>query len=260
MLSHIFENKHKEVDAAKSAIPLADLKGRAADMPRTRGFAKVLMRGEELALIAEIKMASPSQGMIRPDFDAAEIASIYEGAGAHALSVLTDKVFFQGSPAHLVSARKTTNLPILRKDFIDDAYQVFEARAWGADAILLIVAALEQTQLLDLQAQAAELGLDALVEVHTLKDADRALGAKATLVGVNNRDLSDFTVDLTFSEVLIPRLGRHVTSVSESGLATNADVRRMKQAGANAVLIGTAFCAEPDIGAKVHEIMGSELQ
>src|SRR5450631_4054440 len=168
MLSHIFEYKHAEVAAAKEAAPLDEVRSQAADAAKTRGFLRALRQAGELALIAEIKMASPSQGLIRADFDAAEISGAYEGAGAHALSVLTDHKYFQGSAGNLKSAHRASSLPILRKDFIDDPYQVYEARAWGADAILLIVAALEQTQLLDLHALANELGMDVLVEVHTL--------------------------------------------------------------------------------------------
>jgi indole-3-glycerol phosphate synthase len=255
MLSRIFESKHAEVAAAKAAKPLEELKAQLAVTPKPRGFLQALQRTEGVALIAEIKMASPSQGVIRPDLDAAEIAGTYEGAGAHAISVLTDHKYFQGSSGNLQSAHRGCNLPILRKDFIDDPYQVYEARAWGADAVLLIAAALEQSQLVDLHALAVDLGMDVLVEVHTLAETHRALEAKAPLVGVNNRDLTTFTTDLTFSEALIPLLCRHAFTVSESGLQRREDIDRVVAVGARGVLIGTTFCAAPDIGAKVREVM-----
>jgi len=255
MLGRIFESKHAEVAAAKAATPLDALKEQAAAAPKPRGFLHALERAADVALIAEIKMASPSQGIIRPDFDAADIAGAYEGAGAHALSVLTDIKFFHGSSANLKSAQRACSLPVLRKDFIDDPYQVYESRACGADAILLIAAALEQSQLVDLQALAGELGMDALVEIHTLAEVHRALEANARLVGVNNRDLGDFTTDLTFSEALLPLLCRHAFTVSESGIECRADVDRVAAVGARAVLIGTTFCAAPDIAAKVREVM-----
>jgi indole-3-glycerol phosphate synthase len=255
MLSKIFDTKHAEVEAAKAAVPLDDLKRQVVDTPRPRDFLQALKRAPGVALIAEVKMASPSQGIIRPDFDAAEIAGAYEGAGAHALSVLTDHRYFQGSSAHLKSARRACGLPVLRKDFVDDPYQVYEARNWGADAILLIVAALERQQLVDLHALAGELGMDVLVEVHTLAEAHRALEAQAPLIGINNRDLSDFTTDLTYSEALLPVVCRHAFTVSESGIECRADIDRVAAAGARAVLIGTAFCAASDVGAKVREVM-----
>ncbi len=258
MLNRIFEHKHAEVEAAKTAVPLEAIRSQAADAPKPRGFLQALRRADRLALIAEIKMASPSEGIIRPDFDAAEIAATYETSGANALSVLTDKLFFQGSSGNLKAAHRASMLPILRKDFIDDPYQIFEARAWGSDAILLIVAALEQSQLEDLHAQATDLGMDVLVEVHTLEEAHRALEAKAPLIGVNNRNLSDFTTDLTYSETLLPILCRHAFTVSESGLSCRRDLDFVAGFGANAVLIGTTFCRAEDIGAKVCEVMGRQ--
>jgi indole-3-glycerol phosphate synthase len=255
MLSHIFETKHAEVEAAKSALPFEELKVQAAAAPSPRGFLHALKCASEVALIAEVKMASPSQGLIRADFDAAGIAGTYEGVGANALSVLTDHKFFQGSPGHLMAARRACNLPVLRKDFIDDPYQVYQSRAWGADAVLLIVAALEQNQLLDLNALAVELGMDVLVEVHTVAEVHRALEGNFPLIGVNNRDLGTFTTDLTFSEALIPQLCRHAFAVSESGLESRLDIDRVVAVGARGVLIGTTFCAAPDIACKVREVM-----
>jgi indole-3-glycerol phosphate synthase len=256
MLSRIFESKRKEVAASKTVTSLEDVKLRAADQPKPRGFLRAIQRAEPLALIAEVKKGSPSRGIIREDFDAEEIACAYEAAGAHVLSVLTDRTFFYGSPENLKLARKVCTLPALRKDFIDDPYQVYESRAWGADAILLIVAALEDNQLAHLQSLAHELEMDVLVEVHTLHEADRALAAKSPLIGVNNRDLSDFRTDLTYSETLLPHVARHATTVSESGLSTSADIDKVRSWGANAVLIGTTFCEARDIGRAVREVMG----
>jgi indole-3-glycerol phosphate synthase len=256
MLNRIFEHKHTEVAAAKTAIPLETLKSQIADVQKPRGFLKSLNRADGLALIAEVKMASPSEGLIRAHFDAAEIAATYESCGAHAISVLTDHRFFQGSSGNLKSAHRGSSLPILRKDFIDDPYQVYEARAWGADAILLIVAALEQQQFVELHQLANDLGMDVLVEVHTLKEAHRALEAKAPIVGINNRDLGTFETDLTFSETLLPILNRHTFTVSESGLKCRADLDQVAGWGAQAVLIGTTFCAAEDVGGKVREVMG----
>ena len=256
VLDRIFGRKAEEVAAAKTRVPAADLKKMAADAEPPRGFKKALREAPGLALIAEVKKASPSKGVIRADFVAAEIAKAYADAGAQCLSVLTDEHYFQGSAENLQRARAATSLPCLRKDFLNDPYQVYEARAWGADALLLIVASLEVGQLRDLQALAKELGMDALVEVHTEEESERALGAKAQMIGVNNRNLSDFTTSLSTSERLIPMIAPHALAVSESALETRADLDRVEAAGAKAVLIGTTFCATPDIESKVREVMG----
>lgn len=256
-LDRIFQAKHEEVAAAKLARPLPEVQTLASESEPPRGFRKALEQAEiPLALIAEVKKASPSQGLIRADFDAAAIAQSYERAGAHALSVLTDVQFFQGGPENLAAAKKATRLPCLRKDFIDDPYQVFEARAWGADAILLILASLLRNQAEDLQCLAWELGMDVLVEVHTPAEADTALAICANLIGVNNRNLADFRTDLAISEEILPIIGGRALTVSESALITFSDLERVRAAGARAVLIGTSFCAAPDIEAKVREVMG----
>ncbi len=255
-LAEIFERKALEVEAAKAAIPLADIKKLAAVGPPVRGFRQTLENSSKpLALIAEIKKASPSKGLIREDFDPAAIAAIYRNAGADCLSVLTDRHFFKGAPENLSLARAASGLPCLRKDFIYDPYQVYEARAWGADCILLIVAGLEPQQIVDLQALAIELGMDVLVEVHSRPEAETALAFAADFIGVNNRNLATFTTSLDISEELIPELAPHALVVSESALETHDDLERVRTAGARAVLIGTAFCAAPDIGAKVREVM-----
>lgn len=256
VLERIFEGKRREVAAAKAAIPLERIKRLAADAPAPRGFLRALEAAPPLALIAEVKKASPSKGLIRPDFDPAEIARAYERAGAACLSVLTDAPHFQGSPENLKLARAATHLPCLRKDFLDDAYQIYEARAWGADAVLLIVASLSMDRLKELQSLAWELGMDVLVEVHSEAEVEKARQAGSRLVGVNNRDLSDFSTSLTLSERLIPTIKDWAFCVSESALETRADLDRVQAAGAKAVLIGTAFCASTDIEGKVHEVMG----
>ena len=257
VLDAIFARKRDEVQAAKAAVPLAELKAQALDVERPRGFALALSTASQaVALIAEVKKASPSQGVIRADFDPVAIAQAYERAGVHAMSVLTDGPSFGGSAENLRRARTATALPCLRKDFLHDPYQVWEARAWGADAILLIATSLDTPILRELKGLAESLGMDALVEVHDEADSERALAAEATLVGVNNRNLADFTTDLATTERLLPLFPERVTKVSESALETAADIARVHAAGARAVLIGTTFCAAPDVEAKVRRTMG----
>lgn len=256
-LDRIFSVKREEVAEAKRRKPLADVRAEAEDAEPPRGFLNALKASaRKPALIAEIKKASPSKGLIRPDFDPVQIAEAYEAAGASALSVLTDERFFQGSPENLRKARRASSLPCLRKDFLFDPYQVYEARAWGADAALLIVASLERSQLEDLCGLIDELGMDALVEVHTDKEAEIALDCGCPLVGINNRNLEDFTTNLSVTERLAPMLAPYATVVSESALSRPEHIERVREAGAEAVLIGTAFCAAPDIAAKVREVMG----
>lgn len=255
-LDKIFETKRAEVAEAKASLPLGDVRAKARDAAPVRGFRRALAESEQsVSLIAEVKAASPSMGSIRPNLDPVDVAKTYERAGAHCLSVLTDIEYFKGSQENLIRSREATDLPILRKDFIDDPYQVYESRAWGADAILLIVAALEQSQLCDLQALARQLGMDVLVEVHDELETERALEAKASLIGVNNRNLSTFETDLETSIRLLPHIKPFAHTVSESSLATHEDIQRVSQAGARSVLIGTTFCAAEDIGAKVTEVM-----
>lgn len=241
---------------AKSAIPVEALEQSIGSLPPCRGFRAALLNYPGLSLIAEVKKASPSEGVIRADFDPVSIAEAYVQAGAQALSVLTDWAYFQGSPAFLASVREAVSVPLLRKDFIEDRYQVLEARAWGADAILLIVAALEKGLISDLSAEAKELGMDVLVEVHDAAELDVALELGCDLIGVNNRNLQNFVTTLETTERLLPRIGPNAVAVSESGIHTHADCKRVERAGAKAVLIGTAFCASPDIGGKVLEVMG----
>ncbi len=256
-LARILELRRDDVDVAKAVRPLADVRAEMEDATPPRGFLAALERQEKrVALIAEIKAASPSRGRIRPDVDPARLAVEYQCAGADALSVLTENRFFEGSVENLVAARAATSLPILRKDFLFDPYQIYESRAMGADALLLIVAALEFSQLRDLQYLAFELGMDVLVEAHTPKEAEAAIEAGARLVGVNNRDLSTLEVDLAASEEILPILKGHAFLVSESGIESQEDVARVRAAGAGAVLIGTAFCGPMDVGMRVREVMG----
>lgn len=254
----ILAAKRQEVLARKQHCSEEILRKRITDTPGPRSLAQALS-GETLAVIAEIKKASPSAGVIRPDFDPSAIARSYIQAGADAMSVLTDEASFQGSLTFIEQIRPFTPLPILRKDFIVDTYQLFEARAAGADAVLLIVAALTDETLRDFIALAGELQLDALVEVHSSEEMRRAADAGATLLGVNNRDLRTFEIDLTTTERLAPLRPAGALLVGESGIHTAADVRRMMQAGVDAILVGTHFMSQPDPGAALHQFRQSWL-
>jgi indole-3-glycerol phosphate synthase len=256
VLDRILAVKREEVEAAREAFPQWALEFRVLDIEGPRPFKAALEKAQGLALIAEVKKASPSKGLIRPDFDPEEVARAYARAGAQALSVLTDEKHFQGSLANLQKAREASGLPCLRKDFIYDPYQVYESRAHGADAILLIVAMLDLQSLADLHALAKDLRMDVLVEVHNQEELGVALGINADLIGVNNRDLADFATDLQVSETLLPLIKDKAFAVSESALATREDLNRVEAAGAEAVLIGTTFCSAPDIEGKVREVMG----
>lgn len=256
-LERIFSTKRSEVAAAIAKVPLAEVRSMARDANPVRGFkARLEAAKTPVALIAEVKKASPSKGLIRADFNPVEIAKAYERAGAHALSVLTDESYFQGSPENLRKARAATNLPALRKDFLYDPYQVYEARAWGADAILLIVASLSKSQIEEMAGVSRDLGMDTLVEVHTEDEAQTALQCRCDMIGVNNRDLSTFKTSLSTSETILPLLKGRVLAVSESAIETKQDVDRVQASGARAVLIGTTFCAAENIEGKVREVMG----
>ncbi len=214
------------------------------------------MASSKPALIAEVKKGSPSQGEIRADFDPVAIAQSYERAGAACLSVLTDVQYFQGSPTYLREVRAAVGLPLLRKDFVFDPYQLDEARAWGADCVLLIVAGLERGLLTDLYHEAKHRLLDVLVEVHDEAETEFAVEMGADMIGINNRDLGTFETDLSTTLRLIRLIPEGVLKVSESALSTSEDVRKVHEMGADAVLIGTAFCASEDIEGKVREVMG----
>ncbi len=248
----------REDGAARSArLPLAELAGRIDELPPTRGFAAALEAKLEAglpAVIAEIKKASPSQGVIRVDFDPAAIAGSYARAGAACLSVLTDVDFFQGADEYLAAARAACALPVLRKDFVVDAWQVYEARVLGADCVLLIVAALEDGALLDLALLAAELDLDVLVEVHDEAELERALDVPAPLLGINNRNLRTFETSLDTTLRMRDRADGGRVLVTESGIHAPADVTRMRAAGVHAFLVGEAFMRAPDPGAELARL------
>ncbi len=246
-------NTRAQVAERKRHIPLAQMRARAEAARPTRDFAHALQR-DHVALIAEVKRASPSRGMLRADLDPARLATLYAASGASAISVLTDATFFNGSLTDLKAARASVELPVLRKDFTLDEYQIYEARAHGADAILLIVRILDDAQLRDCLTLAQSLGLGALVEVHDEAELDRALAADALIIGINNRNLADFTVSLETTERLAPRIPPAKIVVAESGLSTRTDVERVARAGVSAVLVGEALVRSGDVAAKVQEL------
>jgi indole-3-glycerol phosphate synthase len=253
ILDEILVHKRAEVAAREQAVPAAALRDAALWGAPRRGFRAALAAHPGPAVIAECKRASPSRGRLRSTYDPAAIAASYARAGAAALSVLTDERFFEGALAHLQAARAACALPCLRKDFLVDAYQIDEARAAGADAVLLIVAAVADAGGRELMAAAADAGLDVLVEVHDAAEMAWAAAAGATLVGVNNRDLRTFRVALETTERLAPATPSGALLVAESGIRSRADVDRMTAAGAHAVLVGEAFMARADPGAALAE-------
>ena len=253
-LQIILDQKRTEI--ARLLPRLEHLRAAALLRNDYRGFASAIDRGPEaLGLIAEVKKASPSVGTIVENFDPVAVAEAYQAAGAHAISVLTDERFFQGSLRYLTQIRKTVGLPLLRKDFILHEAQIFEAAVAGADAILLIVAALEQPELERLHATALTLGLDVLVEVHTREELDRALDCGARLIGINNRNLTTFEVDLHATEEISEEVPEGVLLVSESGIKTNADARRVFAAGVNALLVGESLMRTGDIPGQVRSLL-----
>ncbi len=255
ILATILARKREEVAQRRVTRPLADLRATADDQASPRGFVAALQRrldSGEAAVIAEVKKASPSKGLIRKDFDPAAIARSYEAGGAACLSVLTDVDFFQGSDAYLGEARDACTLPVLRKDFVIDAYQVHEARAIGADCILMIVAALDDGPLVELSNLAMELGMDVLVEVHDIDELERALQTGCALIGVNNRNLRTFDVSLDTTLALKDAVPRDRILVTESGIATRDDVARMRAAGIDAFLVGESFMRATDPGAALQ--------
>ncbi len=256
ILDEIIAYKKEELTDTKRRKPLADVRARAADAGPARGFGKALSAGNGIKLIAEVKKASPSKGVIREDFDPVKTARTYEEAGASCISVLTERKFFQGKLEYLAAIRSSAGLPLLRKDFIIDEYQIFEARAAGADAILLIAACLEKQQIEDFIGIAAQAGLDVLVESHTYKELDRSLLAGAAIVGINNRNLSTFAVSLRTTLDLLKDIPEECTVVSESGIRTRDDVVMLEKAGLDAILVGESLMREKDIKKKVKELLG----
>lgn len=257
ILNKIVAMKREEIAAAKRSCGLASIRREAESHGVPRDFIGALRRNVEAGragVIAEVKKASPSKGILREQFVPAEIAASYELGGAACLSVLTDGPFFQGSQAYLEQARAACKLPVLRKDFMVDPYQVYEARAMGADCILLIVACLDEALMADLEAQALSLGMSVLVEVHDAAELDRALRLKTPLVGVNNRNLRTFEVTLEVTLSLLGRVPKNRLLVSESGILARADVQQMRSAGVNAFLVGEAFMRAGDPGAALAEL------
>ena len=260
ILRKILDHKAREIAEQSERLPMKELGRRAEHAPPPRDFAAALearIAAGAAAVIAEVKRASPSKGLLRADFDPAAIARSYEGGGAACLSVLTDTAFFQGGEEHLREAREACALPVLRKDFMIDAYQVYEARAMGADCMLLIAAALGDAQMVELAGLATHLGMDVLVEVHDAGELDRALALGAPLVGINNRDLRSFETRLETTLDLLDRIPAGHRVVTESGIHTPEDVARMRAAEVHAFLVGEAFMRAEDPGSRLAELFGT---
>jgi indole-3-glycerol phosphate synthase len=255
-LDKIVVAKRRQIAADRLRLPEAELHRRLADAPPPHGFFAALAAPGPIRLIAEVKKASPSAGVIRADFDPVKIAETYARHGASCLSVLTDEPFFQGRLEYLSAVRAAVEIPVLRKDFILESYQLLEARAAGADAVLLIAECLDDCQLRKLHNEAVDLGMTPLVELYDRENLPRVLEAGATLVGVNNRDLRTFTVDLEHSLRLRAEIPRQCVMVSESGIKTRADVERLEAAGIEAMLVGESLMREPDLGAAVDRLLG----
>jgi indole-3-glycerol phosphate synthase len=257
VLVRIISDKKIEVKARARRVPVRDLQVRCREMPLARGFIagmRARVDAGDPAVIAEIKRASPSRGLIREDFSPRQIAGSYQSGGAACLSVLTDETYFLGRDEHLVAAREACSLPVLRKDFTIQEYQVWEARALGADCILLIVAVLEDALLRDLNALAGELGLDVLVEVHNETELQRVAGMSLPLIGINNRDLRNFTTSLDTTIDLLPGVPDGCLVVTESGIHSREDVAKLRAVGVRAFLVGEAFMSSDDPGERLAEM------
>ncbi|HYM69580.1 MAG TPA: indole-3-glycerol phosphate synthase TrpC [bacterium] len=255
VLQEIVAHKREELAERRRKAPLVDVRRRAADAAPARAFLAAV-QGPPIRLIAEVKGASPSAGTIRSAFDPAEVAGTYARNGAAAISVLTDARFFRGADEHLIAVRHAVEIPVLRKDFVLEPYQVYETRALGADAVLLIVAILEPGALRDLQGLATDLGMAALVEVHTEDELRRALDARPALLGINNRNLDTLETTLETTRRLRPRVPRGIIVVGESGVEERAHVEEMERIGVDAVLVGTALMRSADPASRVRELLG----
>ncbi len=256
ILDKIVATKRAEIERAKAALPESELQAQIADAPELRDFFTPLATGGPIRLIAEVKKASPSAGVIRADFDAVAIANTYEAHGASCISVLTDELYFQGSIEYLRQIRAAVRLPVLRKDFILDTYQVLEARAAGADAVLLIAECLDECNLRKLFNAICELGMSPLVELYEPENLQRVFDAGATLIGINNRNLHTFEVDLEHTIRMRKLVPDECVLVGESGIRTRDDVERLESAGVDAILVGESLMREPDIGAAVDRLLG----
>jgi indole-3-glycerol phosphate synthase len=254
ILDRIVEAKRKEVAHLKGVRPLARLKEDMRDLSAPRDFRRAISRSP-CSIIAEVKRRSPSRGRIREDFDPFKIAALYRENGAAAVSVLTDEEFFEGNRTYLSGIRKVVDLPLLRKDFIIDPYQIYETRILGGDAMLLIASLLEEEQLRQYIRLAESIGLSALVEVHTREELDKALAAEAEIIGINNRDLKTFSTDLGITLDLAPSIPGDRVVVSESGINTREDIERLTKAGIRSFLVGEALMRAEDIGGKLRELL-----
>jgi len=255
ILDKIISVKKEEVAHLKQNRPLRELKAVIRDIPPVRDFRKAIS-GKECAIIAEVKKGSPSRGILREDFDPVKIASIYERNGAAAVSVLTDKQFFGGNEKYLGDIKNNVRLPLLRKDFIIDPYQVYETRSLHGDALLLIACLLEEEQLREYIHLAESLGLSALIEIHSRKELDKALAAGAAIIGINNRDLKTFSTDLKASLDIAPHIPTDKIIISESGIHGRKDIEMLMKAGIHAFLIGETLMLSDDIGKKLRELLG----
>ncbi len=256
ILDEIVAYKRQFVADRMAVTPLDVVQELTGSTPEPPPLFDALVDTDDIAVIAEIKKASPSKGLIREDFDPMAIGEVYESSGAAAISVLTDEKYFQGSDTYLTQVSNVVDIPVLRKDFVVDAYQIYEARAIGASAVLLIVSVLEPEELETFIGLCAEVDLDALVEVHTVEEAHVAAAAGAEIVGINNRDLKTFETDLNTTPKIARHLPEDAVVVGESGINTRDDIIRLRDSGADAVLIGESLMREPDIGPKLRELLG----
>jgi len=254
MLDKIVTQKREEVEQRKKAVPIACLQERIARQKPSLDFALAL-KSDHIRIIAEVKQSSPSRGMLRPDFDPIELAQIYAEGGAAAISVLTETNYFMGSIEHLAAIKEVVQLPLLRKDFIFDTYQVYESRAYGANALLLIAAILSQRQLKELVSLSHSLGLRCLVEVHNKGEVERAVLSEAEIIGINNRDLNTFAVDINTTRRLRPLIPKEKIVVSESGIRSRSDMEKLRKWRVDAVLVGEALVTAGDAMAKMRELL-----